>query len=265
MSVVDDLCPVADGTLRVRRTGEGPPLLLIAGGLGAAASYGPLTRRLAARHTVLGYDRRGHFGSTDETEGPVSVATQAADAAAVIAHFGYDQAAVFGSSAGAVIALELAGTHQHAVSTVVAHEPPAVRLLPDAADWLEFADGVQRLSETDLLGAFTKFVHSLAGAASPDLKAIALPNERDWIRLFSREMREFLHYAPDIDALRSSGARIVPAGGVGSRGYYHHRPGELLAGLLGVTFADFPGAHLGPQRNAGPFAQALLDLLATRG
>jgi len=258
---VDDLCPVADGTLRVRRTGQGPPLLLIAGGLGSVESFRPLTRRLAERFTVLGYDRRGHFGSTDETTGPVGVGMQAADAAAVIAHFGYDSAQVFGTSAGASIALELAATHPDSVRTLVAHEPPAVRILPDAARWLTFAEETVTLAETDLLAAFTVFVRSLAGAAPPDLKATALPFERDWIRLFRREMREFYRYLPDTAALRDCGVPVILAGGAGSHSFYHHRPAELLAAELEVPLIEFPGAHLGPQRNSGPFAERLSGLL----
>ncbi|OZM74572.1 alpha/beta hydrolase [Amycolatopsis antarctica] len=261
MRAEDELCPVADGTLRVRRTGMGPPLLLIAGGLGGVESYRPLTRRLAGRYTVLGYDRRGHFHSTDETSGPVTVRTQAVDAAAVIRHFGYDHALVFGSSAGALIALELAAIRPGLVRAVVAHEPPAVRLLGDGDHWLAFADELVALAETDLLTAFTRFVRSLAGAAGPDLKAVALPFERDWIRLFGREMREFYRYLPDVAALRACGVPVIPAGGEDSRGFYHHRPAELLADALDVPFAEVPGAHLGPQRNAGQFAGRLTTLL----
>src|SRR2546421_10999944 len=47
-------------------------------------------------------------------------------------------ATVFGSSFGAIVALEVLSHTPEQAQTVVAHEPPAVALLPDAAKWLAF-------------------------------------------------------------------------------------------------------------------------------
>lgn len=263
MSPTEEVCEVDGATLRVRRTGSGPALLLIAGGLGAADSYRALAARLADEYTVLTYDRRGHFGSADHTESAIPIARHAADARAVIQQSGFRHALVFATSAGAIIGLELASAHPDAVAGLIAHEPPAVRLLPDADQWLGFAEHQLDLYEHgDLNGAFTQFIGSLAGAGVPDLRLVRLPNEHEWSVLFGRELRSFYHYLPDIAALRRCGAPIVPAGGVDSRGYYHYRPAERLAAELEVAFGQLPGAHLGPQRNPGAFAQGLRHLLA---
>src|SRR4051794_39362278 len=185
-------CPVEDAELHVRRLGDGPPLLMIAGGVGSADSFQALASRLAGEYTVLSYDRRGHFRSSDRSEGPVPVARHADDARAVIEHFGVGKALIFGSSAGAQVGLAVATRHADVVSGLVAHEPPAVGLLPDAEDWLEFADEqVERTEAGEVFEAFKEFIGSIAGAGLPDLKTVRLPNEKEWRRLFGRELAEF--------------------------------------------------------------------------
>lgn len=259
-------CPVRGGELRVRLTGTGPPLLVIAGGLGSADSYRPLAKHLGTEFTMISYDRRGHFGSSDRTNGAISVSQHAEDARAVIDHCGLAEALVFGTSAGAVIALELLTRFPEVVSGLVAHEPPLVRMLPEADEWLTFAKQQVAASQSgDTLRAFTYFVNSLAGAELPDLRATSLPNEHEWSFLFEREIAEFYAYLPETATLRDSARTISPVGGTGSRGYYHYRPAQLLAAELGVEFVEMPGAHLAPQRNPARFAEALRERLSVVG
>ncbi|WP_158882913.1 alpha/beta fold hydrolase [Amycolatopsis anabasis] len=260
----ENTCAVSDAELHVQRNGDGPPLLLIAGGLGAGDSFRALARQLASDYTVLTYDRRGHFRSTDRTTGPIPVARHAEDARAVITHFGYERTDVFGTSAGAQIALELAARFPEAVDRMIAHEPPAIQLLPDAEEWVAFgAEQVKRSENGDLLGAFLQFVGSLAGAGVPQLRPIRLPNEDDWKLLFTRELMSFYEYEPDVPALRRGGADITLAAGEGSRGYFHYTPAKILALELGLPFVEVPGAHLAPQRNPSKFAAVIRDLLVT--
>ncbi|WP_020671811.1 alpha/beta fold hydrolase [Amycolatopsis nigrescens] len=261
---ISAVCAVEGAELHVQRTGEGPPLLLIAGGLGSADGFRFLAKDLSSEYTVLSYDRRGHYRSTDHGSGPITVARQAADARAVIEHFGFPSAAVFGSSAGAQIGLELVTAHPGVVKGLVAHEPPAVRLLPDAEQWLAFNDEQVAVARSgDLLGAFLKFVGSISGAALPELRAVRLPNQDEWRLLFDREITEFYSYLPDIAALRRTRVPVLPVAGRDSRGYYHYRPARTLALELGMPFEEMPGAHLAPQRNPADFAAVLKELLLT--
>ncbi|MGW5717681.1 alpha/beta fold hydrolase [Amycolatopsis sp. NPDC003865] len=256
-------CPVENGELLVRRGGEGPALLLISGGTGSGDSYRALAKLLYADYTVITYDRRGHFGSTDSTSGPVPVSVQADDALAVLEHTGLGPAAVFGSSAGALIGLDLVARYPDRVTTLVAHEPPAVHLMPDASAWLEAAAEQVRLARSgELMTAVTRFADAIAGAALPNLPTVRLPHEAEWIRLFDRELTEFFDYLPDLRALRKAATEIVPVAGEGSRGRYHYQPAKILALELGLPFTEMPGAHLAPQRNPGKFAAALKDLLS---
>jgi len=253
----DGRCSVQDADLFVRRLGDGPPLLMIAGGIGSADSFKALAKRLGESYTVLTYDRRGHFRSTGG--GALTVERHADDARAVIEHFGYGKALVFGSSAGAQIGLALASRHPAVVEGLVAHEPPAVRLLPDAEEWLEFAE--DQAAGGDLMASFKNFLGSIAGAGLPDLRTVRLPNQDEWHTLFTRELVGFYSYLPDVDALRGAQVPIVLAAGEDSRGYYHYRPARSLALELGLPFMEMPGAHLAPQRNPAGFATVLNGLL----
>src|SRR5437764_4825905 len=124
--------------------GSGPVLLLIPGGNGDAGGYQPLTQALAGRYTVVSYDRRG-FGRSaagSVEAGPVEeaqrFATDVEDAAGLLDRYGGGHGYVFGSSSGAIIALDLLRRYPERAARLVAHEPPLVRLLPDAAQHLRF-------------------------------------------------------------------------------------------------------------------------------
>ncbi|HEY3708666.1 MAG TPA: alpha/beta hydrolase [Amycolatopsis sp.] len=261
--IPESRCPITDGELQVRVGGAGPLLLLIPGGTGSGDAYRALRKQLETDHTVVTYDRRGHFASADSTTGPVTVSRQADDALAVLDHIDAAAIPVFGTSAGALIGLDLVARHPDRVSVLVAHEPPAVQLMPDAAGWLASAAEQVRLARSgDLMGAVTRFADAIAGAALPDLPNLRLPNESDWLMLFDRELTEFFDYLPDLRALRRASTEILPVAGEGSRGRYHYQPARILALELGLPFTEVPGSHLAPQRMPAKFAAALRDLLA---
>ncbi|GAA3530942.1 alpha/beta hydrolase [Amycolatopsis ultiminotia] len=256
-------CPVDGGELAVRTAGTGPLLLLIPGGTGSGDSFRALSKQLRTDYTVVTYDRRGHFASTDTTSGPVTVQMQADDALAVLEHVGAGPVPVFGTSAGALIGLDLVARHPDRVSALIAHEPPAIQLMPDVTGLLEAGSAQVRLARSgDLMGAVTKFADAIAGAALPDLPHLRLPNEADWLRLFDRELTQFFDYLPDLRALRRASTEIFPVAGEASRGHYHYQPARILALELGLPFTETPGAHLAPQRNPVKFAAALRGLLA---
>jgi pimeloyl-ACP methyl ester carboxylesterase len=62
--------------------------------------------------------------------------TDADDLYSLIEHLGGAPATVVGFSSGATVALQLLTRHPQVVATVVAFEPPAMRLLPDGQKWL---------------------------------------------------------------------------------------------------------------------------------
>ncbi len=112
--------------------GQGEPLLLIPGTPGDAQGYSLAAERLASDYTVITFDPRGFGRSTGHAPQNYEIGQQARDVVAVLGAAGYDAALIFGSSAGAVVGLEMATNHPKAVTGLIAHEAPVIRILPDA-------------------------------------------------------------------------------------------------------------------------------------
>ena len=125
---------VADTTLNVEQRGEGPPLLLVhGGGEDGSMLAGQAEALAAAGYRVITYDRRG-TGRSGRANWPGEGADQHADdAAAVLDTLDAAPATVLGVSSGGLVALALAARHPEAVARVIAWEPPASGVLPDAA------------------------------------------------------------------------------------------------------------------------------------
>jgi len=131
---------VPGASLYYEVAGSGQVLLMIPGAPADAGIFAPIATALADRYTVVSYDWRGSSRSpTDEPPGDlpagVPMQLQADDAADLIAAVAERPAYVLGCSGGALVGLELVTRHPELVDTLVAHEPPAMNLLPDAAAW----------------------------------------------------------------------------------------------------------------------------------
>ena len=113
-----------DGTTIAHEiTGSGPPLLIVDGAMCYRDSgpSRPLAAQLAADFTVFTYDRRGRGDSPDAE---FSVQREIEDIAALVKVAG-GTAHVFGSSSGAVLALE-AATAGVGVTKLAMYEPPLI-------------------------------------------------------------------------------------------------------------------------------------------
>jgi pimeloyl-ACP methyl ester carboxylesterase len=87
------------------RSGDGPPLILVAGAMSQKVDAVELASHLASTFSVFAYDRRGR-GDSGDTQ-PYAVEREIEDLGAVIAAGG--SAFVFGHSSGAVLGLRAAG------------------------------------------------------------------------------------------------------------------------------------------------------------
>lgn len=141
--------PVRDTDIYFERAGQGPALLFIHGMCGDATVWAGQAERLAGQFSCVRYDRRGHTRSGPGIE-PESVATHAADAAALIEALELERPVVVGSSGGARIAVELARTRPGLLTGAVYSEPPIVSLEPAAgqAFMTEVAAAVRPAAET---------------------------------------------------------------------------------------------------------------------
>lgn len=270
-----------EADLYFERRGDGPPLLLITGGGGDAGYYAALADILADEYTVLTYDRRGNSRSR-LPRGPVkiTISGQSTDAIAVLRENGFPRAHVFGNSGGATIALDLAACHPEAVETVVAHEPPVPRVLPDPGDILAFYDEFdQVLASEGWQPAFMLFqarIGQIPPGKHPAWDFLLRPAKvippgphldlmkrvsGNWEYMTRFEVRSFIDYVPDLDRIVASHVRIALARGAQTVDVAEIQMTEAVAEGLGAECAVFPGGHAAAYEIPASFAAGLRQLL----
>ena len=252
-------------------SGNGPLLILIPGARGEGEVFRPLTHLLSAQYQVVIYDRRGF--SRSELDGSQDydrrLFTDADDVRRLIEYLTDKPATVFGSSSGAIVALEVLIHSPERTQTVVAHEPPAVSLLPDAAKWLAFFDGVYATyREAGVPKAMQQFTSGAFGSADNRLMERArrehtneytLSNARYWME---HELRQYPRVELDLATLTAHAGRLVLAGGRDAQDRVAYQPNRMLAQKLGLDIVNLPGGHLGFVAYPAEFAKELLDALS---
>src|SRR5215475_6565654 len=241
--------PTADGR---------PPLLMIGQPMGASG-FGALASHFPDR-TVVTYDPRG-LGRSIRTDGRVdNVPTiQADDVHAVIGALGAGPVEMFASSGGAVTALALVAAHPSDVTTLVAHEPPLIPVLPDAEAAERARAGVRDAYEAKGRGAGMaafiamgswrgEFTEDYFAQPAPDPAMFGMSAEDDGSRndpLLSDRSWAVSGYRPDFDALAAAPTRIVIAVGEESMGTFTGRTSVATAELLDQQATVFPSHHGG--------------------
>src|SRR5205085_4154353 len=165
------------------------------------------------------YDPRG-LGRSTRRDGRVDNAptVQADDVHAVIEALGTGPVEMFASSGGAVTALALVAVHPSDVTTLVAHEPPLIHVLPDAEAAERAQAGFQAayqaggrnagmaafIAMTSWRGAFTE---DYFAQPTPDPAQFGMPAEDDGSRddpLLSDRSVAITSYRPDVGALAAA-------------------------------------------------------------
>jgi pimeloyl-ACP methyl ester carboxylesterase len=241
--------PTADGR---------PPLFMIgqpmeATGFATLASYFP-------DRTVVTYDPRG-LGRSTRNDGRVdnSPTVQAEDVHALIEALGAGPVEMFASSGGAVTALTLVTAHPDDLLTLVAHEPPLMPVLPDAAAAERARAGFRDVYEAKGQGAGMaafiamtswrgEFTDEYFARPAPDPAQFGMSTEDDGSRddaLLSDRSWAITSYRPDVDAVAAAPTRVVIAVGEESEGTFTARAAVAIAGLLGQDATVFPSHHGG--------------------
>jgi pimeloyl-ACP methyl ester carboxylesterase len=273
--------------------GSGPLLLLIAGAPADAGGFAALADQLADRYTVVTYDWRGAARSPLDrpldgpADGPpegLPMQVQGDDADQLLAALADGPAQVLGCSGGALIGLDLIARHPERVEVLVAHEPPAMNLLPDSAWWrASFQEvaatyrregvgpGMQQFIETALRTSGSKQGEGDAGSSGqqqapqmPD--TLQLPPEvREGMARMQANSEFFLAHllpttighVPDVARVLGLASRIVVGVGAASKGQMPHLAALALAERLGSRPVEFPGDHQGFATHPGPFADTV--------
>lgn len=274
--------PGASLTYDVREPASdaGEPVLLMIGSPMDAAGFAALAAHFQDR-TVVTYDPRG-VGRSPRADG-ITAATpdeHADDLHRLISELGSEPVDIFATSGGAVNGLALVARHPEQVRTLVAHEPPLARVVPDREEALAVSENIHETYERDGFGAaMAKFIAftSLRGPVpphflshTPDPAEMGFPTEDDGRRdhpLLGPHMVYVTRYEPDLDALRGASARIVVGGAAEGEGTFPYRAALAVAARLGTEAVIFPSHHAGFTQQGDPaaFAVTLRRALADAG
>ena len=267
---------VPGATLYYEIRGSGPVLLLIAGGGTDAGVFEGVASLLAHDYTVVTYDPRGN--SRSPLDGPPTnqqIEVHSDDAARLLSTVTDGPAAVFGTSSGAIVALDLMAQHPTRVAKVVAHEPPLLEVLPDVAKWRAFHDDVYETYQREgteaamhkwAVGVGLDVVAPPPEAEVPPHVAAAMKRMAGNQDLFfAHELLPFTRYVPDLARLSAHKDRIVLAVGHDTReqlaGELVYRPAAWLAERFSTQVVEFPGDHGGYGAHPAAFAAKLRKVL----
>ncbi len=263
--------------------GDGRPVLLLVGQPMDASGFGALVAQLPDR-TVVTYDPRG-LGRSTRSDGEVthSPVVQAEDLHALVTELDAGPVEVFASSGGAVSALALVAAHPHDVVTLVAHEPPLVDTLPDAAlvrratatmaqTYQDRGWGAGMAAFIALTSWEGELTEDFLAQPPPDPALLGLPTEDDGSRddpLLGDRSTALTSYRPDVEALHAAPTRVVLAVGEETGNTFTARTARATARLLGQEAVVFPSHHGGFMAEEAPwpgrpraFAQRLREVLA---
>ncbi|HEY3338206.1 MAG TPA: alpha/beta hydrolase [Propionicimonas sp.] len=225
--------------------------------------------------TVVSYDPRG-CDRSEVADADHSPRQNAEDVHQLIGLVGGGPVDVFGSSGGAVTGLALVSQYPDDVGVLVAHEPPILGVLPDAANVREafrtvteayhqggFGAGMAAfIALTSVEGEFTS---AHLAQPAPDPAMFGLPTGDDGGRdnvLLSGISDPVIEYRLDPDAVDAAPTTVVIAAGEESRNQVPGRAAAEVARILGTELAMFPSHHGGFNGGEGPYAGKPVEFAA---
>ncbi|GAA4535272.1 MULTISPECIES: alpha/beta fold hydrolase [Nonomuraea] len=249
--------------------GSGPVLLLVNGGEGDAGAFAPLAALLADHYTVITYDPRGNSRSRLTSPiGEQRIPQHARDAHLLLRALCREPAYLFGTSYGGMVVMDLLAARPEQVRAAVAHEPLLIELLPDADRWHAAFQEVYETYEREGAPAAVRALSALLGVAAPPEASAGLPPpvadmlarvQANMSFCVAYELRSFVRYVPDLEALRGGKFTLATGGETGST--VGHRTALALAEELGLDIAGFPGGHVGFLTHPAEFAKTLYEVL----
>ena len=225
--------------------GSGPAVLLLHGGLGNAGNWGhQVPELLAAGYRVIVMDTRGHGRSSwDGT--PFSYQRLAADALAVLEHFGVARAAIVGWSDGADTGLILAMQHPERIAGLV--------FFACNVD----ATGVKPFEMTETIGRI--FARHVADHA-------ALSPDPGGFETMQQAVGEMQRTQPNLTASDLGSVTVPVLSLIGEHDEFITRAhAEYLAATIpGARFQLLPEiSHFAPLQRPAAFNAAVRDFLAS--
>ena len=160
-TTIHGACVSADGTpIAYERSGNGPPLILVGGGLDDGRENAPLAAKLSHAFTVYNYARRGRGASGNTL--PYGVRREIEDIEALIGGCG-GNANLFGVSSGGTLAL-LAASAGLAVTKVAVFDVPYINDEHMVHAWQDYRGELRKLLGNGQLEAALELFMRFAGS-----------------------------------------------------------------------------------------------------
>lgn len=242
-------------TMRIDVSGEGPPLVLVGGGLTGWQSWIPHQERLApTRRVARAQPLNVQLGLDDVPLPPAySVELESESLGAALEREELDGTLdLVAWSYGAVVALDYALGRPERIRTLTLIEPPAFWVLEATGTWDERSsrerdelrslhDGMRDDVSEDQLEEFLR----LAGLSPPGTSVRSMPSWPSWVthRRSLRQGPALFAHRDEASRLRGFGRPVLLFKGTGSS-YVFHR----IVDVLDRTFPDarlveLPGGH----------------------
>lgn len=247
--------------------GSGPSVFFIAGATGDCGHFQRVAQLLSDEFTVVTYDRRANSRST-HPDGWESTSTeeQSDDAAGLIEALGIAPAAIFGTSAGAIIGLDLLIRYPELVRGAILHEPP---MIAGMANPEEVMGAIRQVVEAGMQrdgsrGGCETFFRFVAGDEAfenldPHLRERMLGNGEVFL---STEMGAFEPYQPDEAALTAVEVPVRIMVGPESAPFFAETA-RWLADRMNARLERLPGGHTPYFDRPDEMAETIRPLLRT--
>lgn len=200
--------PVEGGEVFYQIHGEGDPLVMLHGGLGAFEMFLPMVPHLGEGREIIGIDLDAH-GRTLPLDRPASLATLGEDIAAVLDHLGHEQADIMGYSFGGAAALSTAMAHPDRVRSLIMVSAPVAR-----SAWHDYnSEGMDQMGSAIAEEMKATPMYELYAAIAPDPENWPILLDRlgeyvqadyDWSEAFSALDMPVLIAAGDWDSVRTA-------------------------------------------------------------
>lgn len=244
---VKDVASVNGTKLYYEIHGAGPTLLLISGATGDAGHFDKVAQLLSDKFTVVTYDRRGNSRSA-RPDGwtKTSIPEQADDAAALIKALGLAPVAVYSTSAGAQIGLDLAIRYPQLLRGVVLHEPPMLSVLSHPEQVMPSIMGViqKGMQAKGPPGGIEAFLRMVAGDAAYDAIDPAVKDRmlKNADVCFNIEFQAFGGYRPTDEQLAAIKPPVRLVLSTNTTPFFTEI-GQWLGTRLKLEVGKMPGGH----------------------
>lgn len=239
--------------------GKGPSVVFISGAPGDAEDFACVASLLADDFAVLTYDRRGYSRSSAVAESDTtSVDQQADDAAALLDVLGLAPAFVWGTSAGAIIALDLLLRHPSRTRAAMLYEPPLMAGVADperpmAVIRKAFAQGRLHGDMRNVAGMGQDRYSKMSASSRERI----LANRSRFQRL---EFDRIEWYEPDVGTMAAAKPRVAVLAGTDSPPFFREAAARLAV-KLGTTVTLLPSGHTPQEDHPELVAEAVRSFM----